>query len=168
MKRKLSPEERRLWESQIKDVKPLPKITAKPKETQGFPTKPIKKPQRTAALEKELRKPLPASPPQSLGRKNLRRIQIDGRIDLHGMSLETAYQALERFLIHAQERGFKMVLVITGKGAVSAERTLRSALPLWLKETPLRHLVASLYHPAKPQDGGQGAYYVGVRRRRKD
>ena len=91
--------------------------------------------------------------------------EIDARLDLHGMTLDQAYTALERFLLGSQERGVKTVLVITGKGALSAETTLRSMLPRWLKETPLRNLVSSLHHPAKPQDGGRGAFYVIVKKR---
>jgi DNA-nicking Smr family endonuclease len=103
----------------------------------------------------------------SLGRKEIRRIKIEARFDMHGLTLHTGYEALERFFIGAQERGLKTVLVITGKGSMSAENTLRSQLPRWLQETPLRRFVSSLHHPARLQDGGTGAFYVEVRRVQK-
>jgi|GEM_PF-4824494 len=50
---------------------------------------------------------------------------------------------------------------------MSAENTLRSQLPRWLQETPLRRFISSLHHPARLQDGGTGAFYVEVRRVKK-
>lgn len=97
----------------------------------------------------------------------MRHLKIDGRLDMHGMTLDEGYAALERFLHYAQGQGFKIVLVITGKGAVSAENTLRRQLPRWIQETSLSPLVAFFHAPAKQQDGGQGACYIGVRKRRK-
>ena len=40
----------------------------------------------------------------------------EGRIDLHGMTLAQAHPALSSFIIQSQMRGFRLVLVITGKG----------------------------------------------------
>jgi DNA-nicking Smr family endonuclease len=161
MKRKLSPEDLRLWQSQVQDIKPLPRTRKEP-EDPAYPKVP--QPRQRRALKRDLDKPLPLSPPQSFGRKDLRCLQIEARLDLHGMTLEKGYQTLERFLLGAQDRGFKTVLVITGKGSLTAENTLRRHLPQWLEATHLRHLVSSLHHPAKLQDGGAGAFYVGIRR----
>jgi DNA-nicking Smr family endonuclease len=71
------------------------------------------------------------------------------------------------------------VLVITGKGA-GRERTpaafaereredigvLRRSVPRWLAEAPLRGLVIS-YQTAAPRHGGDGAFYVLLRRSRR-
>ena len=160
MRRKLTPEEMHLWQSLIKDVKPLPKISKKFEERSlskaPLSPKPI--------LRRIPEGPLPLGAPQPFERRKLRHIKIEARLDMHGMTLEEGYGALERFLIQSQDKGLKIVLVITGKGAISVENTLRRNLPRWLEETPLRHLISSYHHPVKPQDGGYGAYYVGIRK----
>ncbi|MBP9691839.1 MAG: Smr/MutS family protein [Alphaproteobacteria bacterium] len=160
MKRKLTPEEIHQWQSLIKDVKPLPKINKRPED------QPLSKGRLTPrSLSRRVPEgPIPLQAPQPFERRKLRHIKIEARLDMHGMTLEEGYGALERFLIHSQDKGLKTVLVITGKGALSAENTLRRNLPRWLEETSLRHLISSFHHPAKPQDGGHGAYYVGIRK----
>ncbi|VAW10984.1 hypothetical protein MNBD_ALPHA09-1151, partial [hydrothermal vent metagenome] len=45
------------------------------------------------------------------------RIDVDGTLDLHGMTQSHAHMALRGFLIAAQARGDRLVLVITGKGS---------------------------------------------------
>jgi DNA-nicking Smr family endonuclease len=97
------------------------------------------------------------------------RVEIDGRIDLHGMRQEEAREELSRFLHRAQARGQSLVLVITGKGtsaAVGAERgALRRAVPLWLAMPALRPLVIG-FEEAAPAHGGAGALYVRIRKSR--
>jgi DNA-nicking Smr family endonuclease len=166
MKRKLSPEELRLWQSQLKDTKPLAKKDkmAPPPPEVRIELRPKPKP-----LQKPSRSSVSLPPPlQDVGKRELRRLKIDGRLDMHGMTQEEAYQALERFLYRARTRGWKFVLIITGKGNLSSENTLRSQLPRWVKETSLASLVTSLHYPAKLQDGGGGAYYLGVRKQKRD
>ncbi len=48
----------------------------------------------------------------------------------------------------------------SGNGGV-----LRDAVPRWLNEAPLREHVLAFSH-ARPDDGGAGALYVLLRRRR--
>ena len=62
-----------------------------------------------------------APPPIAIDRRKARqigsgRIEVEGKIDLHGMRQSEAHAALRRFLLraHADER--RWVLVITGKG----------------------------------------------------
>lgn len=103
----------------------------------------------------------PAEPPPRKSRD-----VIDGRLDLHGLTQEAAFAALCRF-VHAsaaQER--RLVLVITGKGRVSeGGGVLRRLLPLWCESATLRDFVISAA-PAPPRDGGDGAFYVRLRRAR--
>lgn len=161
MKDKLTPEELRLWKLNVKDVKPLSK-KALPKET---PPPPKIRLSQKPTLQKVPKSSLPVAPLQDFARKDLRHVKIDARLDMHGMTLDQGHQALERFLLKAQERGYKTVLVITGKGSIKTENTLRHQMPRWLEETALRRLITGFHYPAKPQDGGSGAYYVGVRKR---
>lgn len=168
MKKKLSPEDLKLWKNQLKDVKPLSK------EEKGLKEPPSLKKYTIPPLRHRRPHPLETSssvspsslPLQELRRKEVRHLKIEGRLDMHGMTLDEGYAALERYLHYAQGKGFKIILVITGKGSLGSENTLRHQVPRWIKETALRHLVSSFQTPAKQQDGGQGACYIGVRKRK--
>ena len=48
------------------------------------------------------------------------KLEVEARLDLHGMRQRDAHAQLRRFLKTAQARGLKHVLVITGKGADQA------------------------------------------------
>jgi DNA-nicking Smr family endonuclease len=94
-------------------------------------------------------------------RKLLRgRIEIEARIDLHGMTQDEARGALSRFIARARARDLRTVLVITGKGRAPGSGVLKRMLPLWLEDMPG---VLSLA-PAGPKDGGDGAFYVRLRK----
>lgn len=123
----------------------------------------------------------PPGPHRSAGidKNTLRRLQrgqfpIEARLDLHGMTQARAHAALHRFIQSAFETGVRCVLVITGKGERKTTQTwtdgadqgvLRTMVPRWLAEVPLRRLVLTLCH-ARPHHGGAGAIYVLLRRRR--
>ena len=88
-------------------------------------------------------------------------ISINRRLDLHGHTAASAEIKLRRFIEDASYAGCRCVLVITGKGA----GVLKGHVPRWLKESPLSGLVLALAE-ARPADGGSGAFYVLLRRRR--
>ena len=88
-------------------------------------------------------------------------VPIDRRIDLHGYTAARAEVKLQTFIENAAYAGCRCVLVITGKGA----GVLKSHVPGWLKRAPLSALVLALAQ-ARPVDGGSGAFYVLLRRRR--
>lgn len=94
-------------------------------------------------------------------------IKIEGRIDLHGMTLEQAYAALERFIIRSAEAGKRSLLVITGHGLRSetGRGIIREQTPIWLNEPHLRRYILAITQ-AEPKDGGAGALYVMLRRNR--
>lgn len=115
-----------------------------------------------------------------LDRRTVQRIargatDIDGRIDLHGMTQRNAHAQLWRFLTSSQARGHKVVLVITGKGSAKTSEfgdfreigILRRAVPLWLQEPGFRALVVG-YEQARRHHGGDGALYIRLRRRPVD
>ena len=91
------------------------------------------------------------------------------------MTQEEARRALDRFLSGAANDDKRCVLVITGKGSardsedsIMPDRdvgVLRRSLPRWLSQPGLSDLVVA-YHNAKPKDGGDGAFYILLRRRR--
>lgn len=97
----------------------------------------------------------------------------DARIDLHGMTLDRAHPALTRFIMGAHAKGYRLVLVITGKGsapdpydpAPRQRGVLRQQVPMWLQMAPLSAAVLQIT-PAHQRHGGAGAYYVYLRRAR--
>lgn len=104
-----------------------------------------------------------------LRRKLIRgRVSIDARIDLHGMTQDEAYGALNRFLSHCSFNGHRLALVITGKGTRKGwegnNGILRRMVPQWLRRPDFRQWVIGL-EEAHPYHGGEGALYVRIRRR---
>ncbi len=93
-------------------------------------------------------------------------LPIEGRLDLHGLTQAEAHRELGGFLAAAQDGGRRCVLVITGKGrGAEGGGVLRAAVPRWLNEPGQRERVVIFCH-ATPRDGGEGALYVLLRRRK--
>ncbi len=88
------------------------------------------------------------------------KLEIEARIDLHGMTQDEAFRALTRFIATANRSGKRNLLVITGKGKISTGGILRKNLPLWL-EGDARILALT---PAAQKDGGSGAFYIRLRK----
>ena len=125
-----------------------------------------------------------AAPLTALDRRQARRLgagkaEIDDRIDLHGLRQAEAHARLRAFLHRAYAKGFKIVLVITGKGAPAddadhlraamGERqpgVLRRNVPLWLAQPELSPIVLS-YGAAGNRHGGSGAFYVRLRKAKR-
>jgi DNA-nicking Smr family endonuclease len=176
-KRGLSEEERKLWESVARQVKPLrakarlPRSPAVEAEPTGIaPAVPLRPPSPV----KISTPPKPQAPPLApIGRRERAQLsrgkkEIDARIDLHGMTQTRAHRALLGFLQRAHHEGFTFVLVITGKGKIGAESergVLRRQVPQWLALPEFRALVIG-FEEAHIGHGGEGALYVRVRRAR--
>ena len=110
------------------------------------------------------------------------RIDIEARLDLHGMRQSQAHGALRAFLLRSQARKLKWVLVITGKGTFARDSdnrdplggdwdapprgVLRRNVPMWLAEPELRSVVVS-YTTAAVHHGGDGALYIQLRSQKK-
>lgn len=106
------------------------------------------------------------------------RLEIEARVDLHGLRQSEAHAALRAFLFRCQSRGLRFVLVITGKGKSGSasdspyenyenERgVLKRNVPRWLEEADVRSIVVS-YTTAAIQHGGEGAIYVHLRARHR-
>jgi DNA-nicking Smr family endonuclease len=103
-------------------------------------------------------------------------IEIDGRIDLHGMTQAEARRALEAFVSSGAAMNRRCVLVITGKGVSRPDDepgfmpdrqrgVLRDQVPRWLALAPLAQHVIT-WQPAARKHGGDGALYLLLRRPR--
>jgi DNA-nicking Smr family endonuclease len=160
----------------------VPAGVAKPKKKEAAHEEPVARPApptKAAAI----RTPAPKSPPpvaafDPRNAKKLKkgRIEIEGRIDLHGMRQSEAHTALRRFLMSSHAKGKRWVLVITGKGG-SASRirdadggygrpepgVLKRNVPMWLAEPELRAIIVS-FADAAIEHGGSGALYVHLRK----
>jgi DNA-nicking Smr family endonuclease len=176
--RTLTLEERAIWESVARHVKPLPKhraaksrVTSASETPKGKPV-PAKSPASSAAV-RPAKAERPAIPPLvPLGRRDRAGLsrghkQIDARLDLHGMTQARAHRALSIFLQRAHSEGLGFVLVITGKGnagAAHSERgVLRRQVPQWLSLPEFRAWVIG-FEEAHVGHGGAGALYVRIRR----
>jgi DNA-nicking Smr family endonuclease len=180
-KRALSEEERALWDSVAKQVKPLRK---RPRALKS-PIAPVEEP---PAAAKSVGLPKPPANPRSakilkpdrllplapLGRRERSQLsrgrkEIEGRLDLHGMTQTRAHRALLSFLQRASGDGLTFVLVITGKGRAAGPEAgrgvLRRQVPEWLSLPEFRALVVG-FEEAHIGHGGEGALYVRVRRAR--
>jgi DNA-nicking Smr family endonuclease len=173
-----------LWERVVKTATPLGKRkpTATPEPAKPSPQRPAKdtKPPRQVPATAPA-KPTPLPRGEALDRGTARKLErgrlpVEGRLDLHGMRQRDAHAALRRFLKTAQGKGYRHVLVITGKGAAPDRRrsfydegdergVLRQAVPHWLSQPDLAHVVIS-FSEAPRRLGGEGALYVRLRRLR--
>ncbi len=92
------------------------------------------------------------------------RLPIEGRVDLHGMTQREAHALLLSFLHRAYAEGMRYVLVITGKGSsFGSDGVLRRAVPEWLATPPFKSLISS-HDSAARNHGGSGAIYIRLRR----
>lgn len=143
----------------------------------GFRVGEAADPRRPHDLSPPLADRLTHAPPRMDGqafRRLLRgKSRPEARIDLHGLTLAEAHPVLIRFILSAQARGMRLVLVITGKGRPVPDHgpipvrsgALRHQVPHWLHTAPLAPLVLQVA-PAHLRHGGGGAYYVYLRRLR--
>lgn len=132
-------------------TKPSPPMMAAPKKT---PVRPIDlRSGDHAGIDRSTRRRLAQG-----------QLPIEARLDLHGLNAEQAERRLNNFLNVALANGLRVVLVITGKGQMG-QGVLRKLVPEWLKSGPLSSSVLAI-STAQPSDGGAGALYVMLRRKR--
>lgn len=171
----LTDEDRILWNQVARSATPL-KGKALPEDLFEVPD-PLPHPQQDMAAAADAAPP-PARPrdgekmphgPRALDRPTRDklakgRLQIEARVDLHGMTQSEAHTLLLGFLHRAYALGIRHVLIITGKGSsLGSDGVLRKAVPAWFATPPFRSLVGS-YESAARHHGGGGALYVRLRR----
>jgi DNA-nicking Smr family endonuclease len=167
--RVLAPGDRLLWREAVRSVTPLRGRAAGVSPASGSAA--------PAAVEEE-HGGEPGRPPalehfSGVDRANAERLKrglhpIEARLDLHGKTQAEAHHALAVFIHGSSEAGRRCVLVITGRGlGPNGPGVLKSAVPRWLEEVGLRQQILALA-PAKPRDGGAGALYLLLRRRRDE
>ena len=194
--RGLTDEERALWQRVRESAVPLrpdaphpldnlPEAVEskrKPKEKPQEPVEPFRVGDRAETalghdLAPQIRDSLAAEPVRMdrkrFGRMKKGKLVPEARLDLHGMTLAEAHPALTRFILNCHAEGKRLVLVITGKGKTREDDgpmpvrrgVLRNQVPQWLRMGPLRGAVLQISE-AHVRHGGEGAYYVYLRRPR--
>jgi len=191
--RAVTEDEAELWRrltSGLEPVKAKPRITGTPPAETPARAPPTRRPEpprpkapprqahAAAAPKRAAKPPLPLA---ELDRRKVRQIasgkvEVDDRLDLHGVRERDAHARLRGFLVDAQARGLRTVLVITGKGGDADQAdalapllgegrrgVLRRSVPRWLEEPALRSVVLG-YAQAGARHGGAGALYVQLRR----
>lgn len=196
--RKLTAEERELWSrvaasthalhhgkpiSAETETNPAESVASHPPKKPRFEVKDFRIGQSTPDLA--WRHDLAPSISESLARQpvvmdrkthremNRGKLDPEAKIDLHGMTLAQAHPELIHFILSAQDRGCRLVLVITGKGKRGLDEgpipqrqgVLRHQVPHWLRLPPLGAVVMQVSE-AHLKHGGSGAYYVYLRRTR--
>ena len=91
------------------------------------------------------------------------RDDIEAVLDLHGLNAIQAETIVKSFVSEASLRGYRAVMIITGKGQ-GKNGVLKSQTPLWLAQPGLRSIVAGISQ-AHPRHGGAGALYVALKRK---
>lgn len=174
-----------LWKAVTKDVKPIKRIPSARAKADAVKEPAQRKSKKTGAMA-------PTGPAATVGPKTspslpqrelthgqaagldkrtmerLRRGQlpIEAEIDLHGHTQEEAHSALNAFIAGHAAAGRRCVRVITGKGSFrQGGGVLKTAVPRWLNEPPLQDSILAFTH-ARRDDGGEGALYVLLRRKR--
>lgn len=151
-----SDDDQKLWNDFTKDI---PQIT-NDKITKSLPRK-------TVFINQQARFEIPTAPANFnvslLSSKELRNLKIEKTLDLHGLTATIAKQKTEHFLHNAYNNGIKLVLIVTGKGKPETPGILRTLLPEWLQN--LAAIVIG-YAQANIQDGGSGAFYIKIRRKK--
>ncbi len=190
-RRRISPEDLELWQHVAKSVRPIKRPRKKPTaeqekpETRSPPAPPGKmKKAKAAPPPPATPAPPPAKPhhlthglSHGIDRRQAARfrkgkLEIEGKIDLHGRTQQAAHDDLLHFLRRAHGHGKRCVLVVTGKGMTTSQLKssgpgiLRQAVPRWLNEPSFRPLVLAFDY-AEPQHGGEGALYVLLKRVRE-
>ena len=102
-------------------------------------------------------------------------IEPENILDLHGMTFKKAHKEVLSFVMQSSRKNFRLLLIITGKGQNNKKQnnffqenssgTLKKALPGWLSLDPVKHLILNFTF-AHNNHGGEGAYYVYLKRNR--
>jgi DNA-nicking Smr family endonuclease len=174
----LTPEDRRIWARVTGTVTPAkPRKAARIVVATTGEAPPV--PRTAAPSAKAPTRPTPAPThappprrvrghPEELEPRRQRRLSrerdpIEARIDLHGYGRFQAQDALTAFLLGAQARDYRAVLVITGQGRRGGSGVIRASVHEWLQAPALRGVVSG-FAPAARHHGGDGALYVTIRR----
>jgi DNA-nicking Smr family endonuclease len=182
-RRSVKEDEARLFEAAMRGVKPLSERDRNPpaKSEAKTATGTVRQPPSSPAPPVP---PVPPAPPKRSTLPELRRgiaadldartmerlrrgqLRPEVRLDMHGMTQDEAHRALVGFIAASRNAGRRCVILITGRGrAKLGGGILREQAPRWLNLQPTRgHILG--FAEAQPKDGGAGALYVLLRKKK--
>lgn len=175
-RRALTPEEAALWARAVKDANAYRPAGGEelPLSSRTVPARPAQVPRRTYVKTIEpsasASDPFTSGDPKLIKKLGRGALDVEATLDLHGHTQATAFSAFKNFLYHSSVHGRKRLLVITGKGAISApvratrRGVLREKLKDWVREPELAPIIARVAQ-ASPRHGGAGAYYIILKSR---
>ena len=98
-------------------------------------------------------------------------------IDLHGYTLDEANKAIEEFIYKSYEEKVNKLIVITGKGLHSDNEKnpyiskklsiLKHSVPEFILQNKNLMKIINEIKDAKIEDGGSGAFYIYLKKRKK-
>lgn len=170
--RSLSPEEAALWARVTSTIRPLSRekndvqtVETLTETQQPRPVKPALEPHRSPARPRGPGTTLDGTWDRRLSSGN---VQPDRIVDLHGMSLDGAWTAIDRALDQAISAGDRVLLLITGhqrSGEPPVRRgAIRAAVHDWLEASRHAGEIAAV-RGAHGRHGGGGSLYIVLRRR---
>lgn len=85
-------------------------------------------------------------------------------VDLHGCTVDQARDAILSLLAEARQANLHVIKVVHGKGLMKEQALLKTFVNGWLRQIP----EALAFVSALPRDGGTGAIYVLLKRKRPE
>tara|TARA_Y100000590_G_scaffold456320_1_gene606668 strand:+ start:604 stop:1041 length:438 start_codon:yes stop_codon:yes gene_type:complete len=99
------------------------------------------------------------------------------KLDLHGSSLLESNKMVKNFIIESFEKGYKKLLIITGKGLRSKSyenpyiseklSVLKYSIPEFIKNDESLNNKVNRIAEADIKDGGEGAIYIFLKKNKK-
>jgi len=176
-KSKISEEDRMLFRQSVGQTKKMrhDKVVRTPRRTAPMPRQQIPADEHPPPLDRlsDTYEPMAADSDDVLSfsrpglqHKVLRKLRrgpsgSTAELDLHGMTVAVARQALLAFIQDCRRQRLRCVKIIHGKGLSSPHRkpVLKNRTNSWLRQCS--EVLA--FCPARPEDGGNGAVYVLIK-----
>ena len=105
--------------------------------------------------------------------KNLTKSETK-KLDLHGSTLNEANLLVEKFIIESFHKGYKKLIIVTGKGSRSKSyanpylskrlSTLKYSIPEYIERNKNLSKKIIKIVPAEIKDGGEGAFYIFLKK----
>lgn len=175
MSRVLNPDEAQLWARVTATIRPLSREPLKSAPASEMsPSAPAIAAAKKAPPPKPphapVRRPRPGTTLDGTWDRKLKSgsVQPDRIVDLHGLNLDRAWQAIDIALEQAESAGDRVILLITGhhrRGEPPVQRgRIRAAVHDWLAVSRHAGRIAAV-RGAHPRHGGGGSLYIILRRR---
>lgn len=92
-------------------------------------------------------------------------LKIESKFDMHGLTIDEAFNKLVSFIEESYNRRKRIVLVVTGKGVKrdAFNSSIRENLVKWIN-SPLLQKYVQAFDYAMQQEGGEGAFYILIKK----